>query len=146
MTGDIVLDAGDIEKANEILESTRLSRPTATVNDLLENWRRAILSLEGGYRELNIWDYDEDLVRRGRLEEVVDQAPSGLRAKLVDIIEPLDKRFRELTVETERTVLLSETATQWWFFRIPRTPHATLKEGLEARGLLERKGPSGDAE
>jgi hypothetical protein len=93
----------------------RTGRPVS-FNALLKRWQELVHEVTVGY-SLTLYDYTNDLSVRDQIEEVLTRVPDSLRARLEEVVRPLDERFEEGTTALEKPLL--PRSHRWWF-RIPR--------------------------
>jgi hypothetical protein len=89
------------------------------LQQLIQKWQRLIEEVEGGYN-LSFYDYTHALEMRDLLEEIGTAVPPRLQREIASVIEPLDNRFMQATVQSAEPVdsRLAEGSREWWF-RIP---------------------------
>lgn len=127
----------------EFENGLELLGPKYNVGTLVSRWSETIEALDRTY-SLTIYDYQNDLVLRSLLEQVVRSAPVHLAEKIRSLMEPLDARFVRATNLCERSVMADDwSEAEWWTFRIPRSMGPELQQDLELRGLINSPGMAG---
>ena len=96
---------------------------------LLNGWSRFVTAVERGYDD-SIYEYENDLSVRKRLDDVVDGAGPGLRAKLEAVLAADDRRFEAATEVAARPL-----GTSRWAHRVPTRRVGELAEDLDSLGL-----------
>jgi hypothetical protein len=110
-------------------------RPRATVGSLLRAWALLVRKIESGYGD-SIYEYENELVVRDRLQTALDRAPEGIARKLWLDVGPLDLRFEQATVPARHA--LRPNATESWWKRVPKILVGELKKDLAAERDKER--------
>lgn len=93
-----------------------------SLDALLDRWTAFVSAVESEYND-SIYEYENDLGARDALEQVMRVAPPSLQAKLSSVLEPLDARFKEATIDRPDEDV---AAQRWWSPRIPRQPGPEL--------------------
>ncbi len=104
---------------------------------LFQRWSDFVIQLENGYRD-SIYEYTNDLSTRDLIQDVWVELPESVRQKLVQILEPLDARYKKATREAEHP--LSSTLTEksrYWWFRIPKKAGKEFENDFRSEGILE---------
>jgi hypothetical protein len=109
---------------------------------LVSHWESVVQAVEEGY-DLTFEDYRSDVELRDVLAGALEVVQSTVRSGVEKKLEPLDARFRELTVECG-PVCGEDAAREnghdpndhWWFFRRPRRPAPDFEEELREVGLV----------
>jgi hypothetical protein len=103
-----------------------------SLNAMLRDWSDFVVAAERGY-DYSIYDYTNDLSVRDQLEDVVQGAGPGLRAKLEGSLAEADRRFEAATEESARPLGKFGAATPpWWWRRVPRRRVGELADDLES--------------
>ena len=123
MTADLDLDPEQRDELARLLGGD-------TLGALLNDWSRLVTQVERGYDD-SIYEYENDLSVRDRLERLVAGASPGLRVQLERALAADDGRFTAATEETERP--LSSIWPGWWWRRVPLRRVGELAEDLESR-------------
>jgi hypothetical protein len=123
MTADLDLDAAQRDELVRLLGGD-------TLGALLNRWSRLVTQVERGYDD-SIYEYENDLSVRDRLEDLVTAASPGLRARLEHAVAADDRRFTAATEELDPP--LSTIWPGWWWRRAPRRRVGELAEDLESR-------------
>ncbi len=105
------------------------------ISALIGNWRASVEALGAEWYPFGIDDYREALLRRDRLEELVEglgtpEAVSWARGA----VEPLDEAFWNQTTEALEPLGVS---SYWWDERIPAQRWDLFEEELIEQGYLE---------
>jgi hypothetical protein len=124
MTADLDLDPQQREELARLLGEDSLGA-------LLVDWRRFVSEVERGYED-SIYDYENDLSVRDRLERLVGAASPGLRTQVEGALAEPDRRFTAATKEAARP--LGVTFTTWWWRRVPVRLVGELAEDLRSLG------------
>jgi hypothetical protein len=112
------------------------------LDGLLRHWQSTVDAVAEGY-DLTMDDYLNDMETRDVLAGVLEVASLDQRKAAEAVLERVDRRFRELTVECPP--VLGEAAArenghdpadQWWYYRRPRSPSPDFEEVLREAGLL----------
>ena len=108
MTANLDLDPEQREELTRLLAGD-------TLGALLNDWNRLVTAVERGYED-SIYEYENDLSVRDRLERLVTGAGPGLRAQLEGALAADDRRFTAATEEAARPL---RTRGEWWWRRVP---------------------------
>lgn len=118
----IMLSAQEAEFVNEFAkkyhEKTKLRM---TLPDLVSGWSKFIEEIANGY-EFGIFDYLNDLEGRRIIESALSSSPPRIKAKLSEVLEPIDVRFFDLTEMPSKKITdyVPGFAHDRWF-RIPKS-------------------------
>jgi hypothetical protein len=110
---------------------------------LVARWS-AIASTAGRY-DLTLDDWLNDLDLRDILAGALIVAPKHARDEVHSALERADAAFRAATVQSARSLWgkAGEGANphdrmrQWWYFRYPKHPGATMRADLAEAGIAE---------
>lgn len=107
-----------------------------SIESLLKRWDTFVTQVEKGYED-SIYDYANDLSVRDLLDKILLGAPQSLRAKLIALLQPLDDRFKQASLEVRRPVVTRDKgAIAFWWFRVPCRPGPELRQDLRSEGLI----------
>lgn len=125
-----------VQEALRALNRSRGGRVPYSLHRLLDNREAFVRAVEAGYDDC-IYEYQNDLVVRDFLEEILQAVDPAARGPLAAIVEPIDRRFEAATRFSPRPVLpgLDREPDGWW----PRAPNvlpAELADDLRADGLV----------
>ena len=120
MSADLDLDPQQREELARLLAGDSLGA-------LLNAWSRFVTAVERGYDD-SIYEYENDLSVRDRLERVVAGASPGLRAQLGRVLAEDDRRFTAATEEATKPL-----GEEWWWRRVPLRRVGELAEDLDSR-------------
>jgi hypothetical protein len=108
---------------------------------LVARWS-AIASTAGRY-DLTLDDWLNDLDLRDILAGALTVAPERARHEVHATLERADAAFRDATVQSARSLWGSageganshDRVRQWWYFRYPKHPGATMRADLAEAGI-----------
>ena len=80
--------------------------PGASLESMLEKWRRFVATLEGEYRH-SVYDYQKELWNRDALEAIMVDAPGGLRRRWLTAVGPIDARYDRATLPASGALLVA---------------------------------------
>ena len=108
---------------------------------LVARWS-AIASTAGRY-DLTLDDWLNDLDLRDILAGALAVAPAFARDEVRSALSRADAAFRAATVESARSLWgaageganAHDQVRQWWYFRYPRHPGATMRADLAEAGI-----------
>ncbi len=126
------LSAQELEQVDAIVgRLTSKAKRHPTVLTLIDQWRRAVQSVEAGYPG-NVDDYAYDLTNRDLLQNVLDATPEAVRRKIAHALGPIDARFLAVTRPDPSDVLgkFYGHGNQWWWARLPKVIQGPLAATL----------------
>ena len=111
----------------------------AGLEGLVSGWEHTVGQVASGY-PLGLDDYLNDLDGRQLLDEALDLAPWAAGAALRQRVSEADTRMKSVVVPASECLWGAAVAEaegwtpehEWWYFRLPRSPGAVLREDLEA--------------
>lgn len=107
-----------------------------TLGHLVTQWRRFVESIELGYNQ-TLYDYENSLSIRNNLSRIEIELSQEGRVIIRNIIDPLDSRFLDATIQISNPIRNDyATTTNWWWYRIPNVISGTLEEDLRVGGFL----------
>ena len=86
-----------------------------TIRQLFKKWEQLVSEVERGYH-MTVYDYTNDLSSRDIIERTMQDVSEDTRARIADIVGPLDERFKRCT-ETISDPLMSRDG--FWWRRVP---------------------------
>lgn len=103
----------------------------------INEWLLRVEQFEKGYT-LTIDDYTNEITVRDILEELINEVPENLKLKVVDIIIPIDEKFKEITNAVKNPLMLGLKGENppWWWYRIPKKLVGELKEDVESLKIV----------
>ncbi len=110
----------DAELASEVTMRLRRARGVADFVSfpyLLSNWPQIVDSVVG-YDGV-IEEYWNDLDTRNILQDVMDELPSDVAARVAALLKPWDDKFRARTVDSPGLWRRSNGKPGWWNERFP---------------------------
>jgi hypothetical protein len=120
---DVVgLTPEDRHVVEQVVARVRKSRRRWTIEEIIAQWSRFTAKVETGDDERStVDDYTHWLSYRDIIQEVLDAAPYPLGAKLVVIVEPIDRRFAQATRPDPDDILSQfyDHGNGWWWRRLP---------------------------
>lgn len=116
---------------------TRLSYPSSVAKKI-EQWDWLVNEVKNGYHDY-IYEYLNDIDGRHVLEDILDRAEEPIRAKLLDLIQQIDKNFLEATEAIHESLITSEFALSnpkkyFWYYRVPKIITEQLSTDLDKNG------------
>jgi hypothetical protein len=130
MTKTSLLSEHERHRLKALLKQvTGPDRPRSTVGSLLRDWALLVRKIETGYGD-SIYEYENDLVARDRLQTLLDKAPEDIARELLLDVNPLDLRFEQATDPTRKP--LRSNAIESWWQRVPKVLTGELKKDLAA--------------
>ncbi|MFF4506918.1 hypothetical protein [Streptomyces sp. NPDC001401] len=96
--------------------------PSPTLFRPMRSWQDFVVGVEAGFDTTWIWEYYNDLSRRGWLHEALPLLTPTLRALCQPVIERWDARYCAATGPIKPQGLLtsrSSTQGRWWHDRFP---------------------------
>jgi len=106
--------------------------------ELTAQWQKAVLACKKGYAS-SLNDYTNDLGARLIIQEIIDMASRGLKAKLQKEVEEMDKLFSAVTQELPADLLTLNEKRDGYkyslYSRIPTKLVGALKDDLEEIGF-----------
>ena|ERR1043165_1163017 len=138
MQTNIELSPNEAELIAPILASfSARAKYQITLDKLLRAWNKLVMEVENGYSD-SIYEYENDLASRELLQEILLQAPPSLYGKLMNVLQPLDDRFKEATRAIQRSLINKESKELgFWWFRIPKELSNELESDLRTMGILD---------
>lgn len=136
-TLDGALSDMDRVRVEDYLLGRSMSGPVSTLARLMSVWRRLVEQIEG-HHDMGYEDYEQGLVARDYLEELVSLLSPDARTGLDAQVRPLDERFAAGTRSLATSIRppTSWRPQRWWWFRVPRP----MGESFQAR--LEHVAPA----
>ena len=128
------LSAEEERAIHDVLERfSARAKYTLSLEQLVQKWSTFISRVEQGYTS-SIYDYMNDLATRDVIEEILQVAPQSLHAKLLMTIQPLDRKFQELTQMLQRPIdpIGKARRTNPWWFCVPKNLKPQLQNDLRA--------------
>lgn len=116
----------------ELLESMEVGSHVKTggLMYLLKKWGSFVQKSEDGY-SLTYSDYTNDLSTRGIIQRLINNLlDKDLAKKISSYLEPFDKKFKKLLVDTNTEAFPSEGKHEWWFWGIVKNAKGELLEDL----------------
>ncbi|MCB9451898.1 MAG: hypothetical protein H6672_10690 [Anaerolineaceae bacterium] len=106
-----------------------------SLDQLLGRWSNFVAHVEAGYND-SIYEYINDLSTRDILDELIEEVPQPIKDKLDTYLQPLDERFTNATITTERILLKEKAANQAHWLRIPKIRGSELEDDLRSEDLI----------
>jgi len=126
------LTAQEEQVINFILEKfARQAKRSFTLEQLITEWEQLASTLKRCY-PFSIYDYQNDISIRDLLQEIVEQAPSSIREKIIRTISPLDEQFKQLTYEISSPLLEGINPHYWWWYRLPKNAGNELMSTIKS--------------
>ena len=104
---------------------------------LIQRWKMFVADVKEGY-EFSIYDYENSLDGRNKLEDMLATLPPPLRQKVIPTVRRLDEQFLTNTAEIE-TSLTTTDRDGAWRNRIPHHMGRRLQSDLKEHGYIPRK-------
>ncbi len=116
--------------------SARANR-TTTLGELLDEWRRFVISVRQGYG-WSMDSYNRDLAVRDFIEEISESLSMEGRRVVEDAIRNVDSEFIEATWDPQQPDKWGPPQFEigWWQFRVPKNPKGKLLRELEKMGFI----------
>lgn len=98
-----------------------------TLENLLSRWYQLANDLKAGSSYTNlendIYDYTNELGVRTLIGEVFDGVSFEIKNKIKIILDPVDEKFKETTVEDVKGIITKGAGKNdcWWRARIPKS-------------------------
>jgi hypothetical protein len=105
-----------MERADALALQLTARRPRTWVK-LVEEWARFVGEVEVGY-QLTIYDYHNDLDKRGIIEKVMTALSETDRQQIRQSVDALDRRFEAATREADQVIATFDSG--FWARRVPR--------------------------
>ncbi len=111
----------DTEAEAYLFEQFRATSSWSAVFDnLLESWSAFVLSVEKGYGS-TLFEYSKGLEKRDQIGDMLPELPDSVVDKLIPMLRPWDRRFKDATQEVMHPVLgYANTDKGVWWYRVPR--------------------------
>ncbi len=111
---------------------------TAGLEGRVADWERTVDQVRHGY-PLGLDDYLNDMDNRQLLEELIALIPEEVPTVALTRIEKADRAMKELLAPSDECIwgdAIAElegwtAADTWWYFHLPRSPGAQMREELE---------------
>jgi len=136
MSVSLDLTPTEREELHALLGAIDAAVPDRSLNGLLGDWASLVTAIESGYDD-SIYEYTNDLAVRDQLEDLIQAAPSGLRAKIQSAVAPVDARFTTATEQAARPLSAASDQLPAWWDRVPTRRIGELADDLEALGHVE---------
>lgn len=136
MSVSLDLTVAEREELQALLGATDAAAPARSLNELIGDWASLVTAIERGYDD-SIYEYTNDLGVRDQLEDLIQAAPSGLRAKIQGAVAPLDARFTTATEQAARPLSAASGQLPAWWHRVPARRTGELADDLDALGHVE---------
>lgn len=135
-------DAASLTTSSQALRDNGWAK-AFTLGEMLGRWSALVREIEVGYT-MTVDDYTNDLTSRDWLDLVLDRVTDRMRQRVEGDLEPLDRRYRDATVDDGGTALAHffrvDTKGGWWWRRRPTLLTGELAEDLRRAGVIE--GPA----
>jgi hypothetical protein len=122
-----------VEKADALALRLTARRPR-TWSKLVDEWARFVGEVEAGY-QLTIYDYHNDLDKRGIIEKVLSGLSEAERQQVQESIEGLDRRFTSATREADHRIATFDSG--FWARRTPRKLVGELASDLASDNVSQ---------
>ncbi len=104
-----------------------------TLNNLVNEWENFVNKCELGYREC-FEEYINDISIREILFEITEKTGETLSNKILELINPIDKKFLSVTNSIEKSLITLSTPKKkihdFLYLRIPKNLTGDLKEDI----------------
>ncbi len=128
---DPELEPEHLAAANKVLGTLDIAEHARSFRYLIGSWKRTVAEVERGYSD-TVDEYLNDVSSRAILQRVIERVPPATRERLVELVSPVDERFRAVTVASRALEIYFRfnPETEWWYARIPLNPGQWLGEDI----------------
>lgn len=115
---------------------------TRSLEEMIRRWEE-VASRAATYN-LTLDDWLNDLDLRDIISRQLAEVPGAQADILRSRLDAADRRFREATIETTRSLWGPAAGAEhlavrdWWYFRYPSAPGSSMRRDLQVAGILSR--------